>query len=98
MPTTTTTTEASLEGTFRRELHRIGGLVVKLAPVTKGTPDRMVLLDGNIYLVELKTETGRLSPAQRAWHEKATQRGVEVVVLYGRAEVEEWVALVASMK
>lgn len=91
-------TEASLEGVFRRELHRIGALVVKLAPVTKGTPDRMVLLDGQIYLVELKTETGRLAPAQRAWHDKAADRGCPVVVLYGRAEIEEWVALIAARR
>lgn len=93
-----TTTEASLESAFRQGVVRIGGLTVKLAPTVKGVPDRMVLFQGQVHLVELKTETGRLSPAQQAWHRKASDRGVVVTTLYGKAEIEEWLALLAATR
>lgn len=47
-----------------------------------GTPDVEVMLPGErvIYL-ECKTATGRLSPAQRAWHAMAARLGHTVVVV-----------------
>lgn len=68
------------------------GIVVKLAPTVRGLPDRLVLLPGGfIHLVELKTETGALSPVQQVWHDRAAQLGVHVHVLYGEAEIRRWV-------
>lgn len=62
---------------------------VKLVPGDKGLPDRMVLHEGRIFLVELKRATGgRVSPAQRVWHHRAQQAGVTVHVLAGRAAVD----------
>lgn len=65
-------------------------MVVQLAPTVVGVPDRLVLLAGNMHLVELKTNTGRLSPAQVVWHARAAAAGVTVVVLRGREEVVSW--------
>ena len=51
-------------------------------------PDRLVLLPGGrVYLVELKTDTGEVRPAQKVWHDKAATRGTLVVILRGLAEV-----------
>ena len=85
--------EARLETYFYRRVKRdLSGIVVKLAPTVVGVPDRLVVLsDGRIYLVELKTLAGRLSPAQQAWHAKAAALGAPVVVLYGRFGIEKWV-------
>ena len=44
-----------------------------------------------IYLVELKTDTGSLSKIQVWWHKKAETFGVQVHVLYGKADVDRWI-------
>ena len=85
--------EAQLERVFRNRIRaRLGGMVIQLMPTAIGIPDRLVLLPGGrMYLVELKTETGRLRPAQVEWHRKAAELGVIVTVLYGRDDVVKWV-------
>ena len=85
--------ESSLEAYFNRcvRLH-LGGRAVKLAPTEKGLPDRLVLLPGGrVYLVELKTISGRTSPAQDLWHERSAQLGTRVQLLVGRAGIDKWV-------
>ncbi len=86
--------EAQLEDLFRRAVKGLlKGKTLKIAPTDKGAPDRLVLLPGGrMHLVELKTESGRLSPAQRLWHQRAAQVGVHVHVIYGEAELLDWVA------
>lgn len=85
--------EAALEAHFNRTVRlNLGGRAVKLAPTEKGLPDRLVLLPGGqVYLVELKTTTGRLSAAQDLWHERAAQLGTRVQVLVGRQGIDAWV-------
>lgn len=83
--------EAGLEDWFRARVRERGGLVVKLIPTFKGMPDRLVLWpDGRTFLVELKTETGVLSPIQRHVHAKLHDLGHPVYVLAGRAQVLTW--------
>lgn len=85
------TTESSLEAFFTDRVRRAGGLTFKMAPTHKGLPDRLVLLpDGYIALVELKTPTGTVSPAQRVLHSRLARLGSHVVVLRGRGEVVAW--------
>jgi hypothetical protein len=84
--------ERDLEMRFRRKVTAAGGITEKIAPVRAGVPDRLVLWPGGrIELVELKTETGQLSPIQAVWHQRAAERGVIVVVLHGPAEVDAYV-------
>jgi hypothetical protein len=85
--------ESSLEAHFNRvvRLH-LGGRAVKMAATEKGQPDRLVLLPGGrMFLVELKTTTGRTSAAQDLWHERAAGLGTRVQVLVGRAGIDKWV-------
>lgn len=84
--------ESTLESRLSRRVRALGGMSIKLAPIIVGTPDRLVLLPGGrMVLVELKTDTGRLSPRQVAWHAEAARREVPVVVLHGAKEMDEWV-------
>ena len=85
--------EAQLERLFRSRVRMVlGGRIEKLAPTTKGMPDRLVLLPGGgLILVELKTEKGKLSPAQREWHLRARRLGTKVVVLRGLEQIQTWV-------
>lgn len=83
--------ESSLENHFRKTVRALGGRAYKLAPTDKGMPDRMVIFPRlGIELVELKTETGRTSPAQDLWHARAASMGVYVTVLSGRAQIDSW--------
>ena len=83
--------ERDLEAFFTRHVRAIGGITLKIAPTQAGAPDRFVYLPySGAHLVELKTSTGRLSPIQRAWHERAAQVGLRVAVLYGHEEVVAW--------
>jgi len=83
--------ETALEAVFRQRVRLLGGMAIKLAPTVKGLPDRLVLLPGGgMFLVELKTETGVLSAAQREWHRRVTLMGVKVETLYGPDEVRVW--------
>jgi hypothetical protein len=84
--------ERSLEAHFRKVVRAmLHGKAFKVAPTVKGMPDRLVLLPGGrIELVELKTETGRLSPLQVLWHAEALAFGTEVTVLYGKGAIDLW--------
>ncbi len=99
MPRTTTRQaepelESKIEARFNASVRALGGYTIKLAPLQRGIPDRLVMLPGGrMYLVELKTITGRLSPMQRHWHEEVRRRtDITVVVLYGMAETRAWLA------
>ena len=87
-------TEAQLEAIFRARVRLVlGGKIEKVAPTRRGMPDRLVLLPCNrIWLVELKTATGKLSPIQESWHAVArTLVGRNIAVLRGLPEIETWV-------
>nr|DAI06909.1 MAG TPA: Nuclease [Caudoviricetes sp.] len=83
-----------LESLAERLLHdrvsAAGGLCPKLAPTDAGIPDRLVIWEGRVYLVELKRPGGRVRPIQVAWHNRARRAGVEVVLLSGTVEVSAW--------
>lgn len=84
--------EAQLERLFTQLVTAAGGIPVKLAPTHVGLPDRMAIWPGGaIDLVELKTETGRLSPAQIVWHDRAAALGRPVLVLRGEQAIRDWV-------
>ena len=89
--------EARLEAIFRERVRRMGGYTIKLAPTERGIPDRLAVFPkGRMYLVELKTETGSLSPIQMHWHSRMSERGVHVYTLYGEAQIKAWVAWVVE--
>lgn len=83
--------ESVLESRLFEAVRKAGGLAYKIAPTTAGLPDRMIIIGGQIYLVELKRKGERLRPLQRFIHEKILRRGVQVSVLHGEAEIDAWV-------
>lgn len=84
--------EGKLEQKFLQLVQQHGGMAVKLVAITAGTPDRLVVFPGNrMYLVELKTETGKLSEIQKHRHLTLKLKfGVHVVTLYGVGGVKAW--------
>lgn len=68
--------------------------------VRPGWPDLLIVKDGRLYGLELKTETGRLSTAQVAAHAALTAAGAEIAVAYGLdaalAKLKSWGAVRCS--
>ena len=93
------TAERNLEAAFAHGVRLAGGMTAKITSPTRGVPDRVVLAPGGrMYLVELKTDTGRLSPVQRLWRDRARAVGVEVVVLSGASEIAAWIDHVVARR
>ncbi len=86
--------EREIEGRLRDGVKKLGGLCYKfVSPGNRGVPDRIVILpDGVVYFVELKTEVGRLSKIQRLQLKRMERLGVQVRVLYGLSEVNAFLS------
>jgi hypothetical protein len=61
--------------------------------VRRGAPDLLFIVDGRMYGLELKSEHGRLSPAQRECHEEIRKAGGVVGVA---SDVEQAVTLLQA--
>lgn len=85
--------ERDIEEWLRGQVEKRGGLFMKFSsPGQDGVPDRLVIMPGGrMMLVELKTETGRLSKVQVYQIDRLTDMGIEVGVVYGMAGAREWV-------
>jgi len=85
--------EKAIEAYFRNEIRRRGGWSMKLAGVA-GVPDRLVIMpDGQVWFIELKTDTGRLSKVQVAMHRKLGLLDVNLETLRGKEGVDEWLEM-----
>lgn len=83
--------ETTVEAYLHSRVRAVGGITYKVAPTTVGLPDRLVILPGGyLYLIELKTESGKLSSVQKLLHEKLSLLGVQVFTLYGKLDVDDW--------
>ena len=89
--------ESDIEKGLVREIRKMGGMAYKfVSPGNTGVPDRIVILPGVITFVELKTETGRLSANQIRQIGKLRNLGVEVKVIHGMKELEEFLNEIRS--
>tara|TARA_A100001388_G_scaffold256936_1_gene222420 strand:- start:277 stop:705 length:429 start_codon:yes stop_codon:yes gene_type:complete len=59
---------------------RVRGAKLKKAGLQAGWPDIQLIYQGYYYGLEVKTETGRLSPAQTDLHKRLTEDGCSVAV------------------
>ena len=62
--------------------------------VTPGVPDLILVHAGRCYGLELKSDTGRLTPAQRLTHDRLREAGALVATVYGLdeaiAQLTDW--------
>lgn len=84
--------ESRIEQSLVRGVRKAGGWALKLvSPGHAGVPDRLVLLPGGrVLFVELKQDTGVLSPLQIETHKRLHRLGMKVYTLYGREGVKEF--------
>lgn len=84
--------EKDVERLLVKGIKELGGVAYKfVSPGNSGVPDRVVVLpDGRVIFVELKTTTGKLSAIQTRQIVRLEQLRCEVRVLYGVEEVKDF--------
>ncbi|MEG2869954.1 MAG: VRR-NUC domain-containing protein [Clostridium sp.] len=77
--------EKEIEKILVDEVKKLGGRAYKwVSPGNDGVPDRIVILPGQrLIFVELKTDTGKLTPLQKVQCERLADLGQRVEVIYG---------------
>ena len=85
--------ERDIEAKLRQAIEKDGGLFFKfVSPGNDGVPDRIAILpDGQIWFIELKAESGRLSPIQVWQIDRLRQLGVNVAVIRGMDEARSFI-------
>ena len=74
--------EKVLERNLNKEVKALGGWSIKiLSNFITGLPDRLVLLNGRAYFVEVKSEGKKPSHIQRVVHKKLEALGFPVRVI-----------------
>ena len=81
--------ESATEKLLRREVEERGGFCIKLDPAGYvGIPDRLVVLPGEVMLVEVKRgKGGKIAPLQHWWAERLTSLGAQHHFVVGDADV-----------
>lgn len=79
--------ESILEKKLSQRVKSLGGMFLKwVSPNFTGVPDRILLLNGKLFFVELKTPKGRLSKRQQRVHEMFKAQGFEPCVIHSEEE------------
>lgn len=84
--------EKDIEKILVTEVKKLGGRAYKWAsPGNDGVPDRIVIFPGRApVFVELKTDTGKLSPLQKVQIGRLQQLGQKVYVTHGMSGVSQF--------
>jgi len=56
-----------------------------------GIPDLLVISPATIFMIEVKSETGRLSPAQSLMIKRLREHGMKVYVITGMEEAKQFI-------
>jgi len=89
--------ENKVELYLDERVRKLGGITRKwVSPNHVGVPDRIVILHGVVWFVEVKTEDGKLSTLQSREIRRLQDHGATVKVVYGKTDVDELVATLAK--
>jgi hypothetical protein len=73
-------------------MHSINGRMIRKCSPIKGFPDLAGLFQsGRFFAIELKSETGRLSPEQVDWIKKLNISGAMAIVLRTKPEIDSFI-------
>lgn len=89
--------EKALERELAQRMKSVGGMTIKLHGATMaGLPDRVLLLDGKVCFVEVKTTGKKPTPRQVAMHTRLMKLGFRVFVVDDPTSLSEATAYVAG--
>lgn len=85
--------ESEIERRMERAITKMGGLCWKFtSPGTIGVPDRIVILpNGHVTFVELKTAIGRLANIQKYRIEQLQEHNVDARIIRGVESMQAFV-------
>ena len=84
--------ERDIEKRLIKAVESLNGKCLKfVSPGTRGVPDRIVIVAGVIWFVELKTINGRCSPIQRHTQRRLIEAGAKIRVLHSKESVEAFI-------
>lgn len=84
--------ERLIEAYLRRKVELAGGIAVKQDWVgIRGAPDRLIMLPGRLFFIELKRKGVKPEPHQVRLHNRMRELGVEVHVVDDVDQVDELV-------
>ncbi len=84
--------ESTIEKHLVKRCKELGGKAFKfVSPGNNGVPDRLVMLPGRMYLVELKKPGGKLRPEQVVFHKLALRLGISCYVIDSKEGVDRLV-------
>jgi hypothetical protein len=83
--------EKDIEKYLNKRIKQLSGLSFKWLSSVTGVPDRIVILNQKVLFVELKTETGKLSPRQILVFDELGEAGFPVHVLRSYNDIEEFI-------
>lgn len=89
--------EADIERLLEHSVETAGGKAFKFtSPGNAGVQDRLVLLDGRAYFVEVKAPGKELRPLQRYRQRQLQKLGFEPYVIDSAAGVKEFVEAISA--
>lgn len=89
--------ERDIEKRLNKKIKNLGGVSLKfVSPGATGVPDRIVIIAGKLYFVELKRPGEKPRPLQRKVFKDFGKRGFPVYVLSNYTEVDAFVEGVVS--
>lgn len=91
--------ESVIEQYLRNQLMLAGGLCRKYSSPGKiGVPDRICMLNGNVVFVELKRPGGKPRASQIDEHKSMARRGIGVLVIDSKKQVDDLIKMMKSNK
>jgi hypothetical protein len=89
--------EKQLEKKLVREVKKLGGKALKFTSrFETGWPDRLVLLTGRTYWVEMKSPGGELSPRQKVVRKELTDLGFPVWVIDTEEKLDDFIDFIIT--
>ncbi len=88
--------ERDVEKYLMWRIAKAGGKAYKwVSPGVRGVPDRMVLIRGYVFFVELKrADEGRIRHHQKVIHKELEGHGFVVNIVYGHRGVDEFMEMI----
>ncbi len=77
---------------------RVEAAIYTSLGVKPGVPDLIIIYRGRVVAIELKSEKGRLSPAQKAMHEQLMLAGATVYTATSLAQVEDFLRTLMPLR
>lgn len=90
--------ENQLEEKLRKKIKELGGIALKfVSPGRAGVPDRIILMpQGKIYFVEMKSPRGEVNPIQKYVFEKFEELGFKVHILNSDDAIKNFLEKIIS--